>query len=260
VVFVIFVIFVVSSGRQPTPTGRAAMSETDAMLQLIDVTKSYDTPDADRQAAVLDGVSLTVAAGESLAVVGPSGSGKSTLLNIIGTLDRPSSGRVLLEGDDLAAMNDEALAALRSRRIGFVFQLHHLLPQCTILENVLLPTLAARDGRSAKQLDETARRLLDRVGLTHRLAYRPGELSGGERQRAAVVRALINSPTLLLADEPTGSLDRGSADNLGELLVELNRQDGLTLIVVTHSMELAGRMGRALKLRDGRLAEPEGLS
>jgi len=233
------------------------MSETDAMLELIDVTKAYDAPYADEAAPVLDGLSLSVAAGESLAVVGPSGSGKSTLLNIIGTLDRPSSGQVLLGGEDLCAMDDEALAALRSRRIGFVFQLHHLLPQCTILENVLLPTLAAPGERSAEELDATARRLLKRVGLSHRLSYRPGELSGGERQRAAVVRALINEPALLLADEPTGSLDRGSADNLGELLVELNGADGLTLIAVTHSIELAGRMGRVLQLRDGRLHEAD---
>ena len=233
------------------------MSETDAMLELIDVTKKYDAPVADEAAPVLDGLSLSVAVGESLAVVGPSGSGKSTLLNIIGTLDRPSSGQVLLGGEDLCAMDDEALAALRSRRIGFVFQLHHLLPQCTILENVLLPTLAAPGERSAEELDATARRLLERVGLSHRLSYRPGELSGGERQRAAVVRALINEPALLLADEPTGSLDRGSADNLGELLVELNGADGLTLIAVTHSMELAGRMGRVLQLRDGRLHDSD---
>jgi ABC-type lipoprotein export system ATPase subunit len=220
---------------------------------------------------VLDGVSLTVAAGESLAIVGPSGCGKSTLLNIIGTLDRPTTGKVLLDGQNLAELGDNALAALRARQIGFVFQLHHLLPQCTILENVLLPTLAAGAGAgagrgtdrigaaaAAESAPDRARRLLDRVGLTHRLSYRPGELSGGERQRAAVVRALINCPKLLLADEPTGALDHTSADSLGRLLVELNRDEGVTLIVVTHSQELARQMHQAVLLRDGKCHPMEG--
>ena len=232
------------------------MTGNGALLKLIDVSKTYPAPVGADAPAVLAGVNLTVRAGESLAVVGPSGCGKSTLLNIIGTLDRPTSGRVLLDGGDLSEMDDKALAGIRSRRIGFVFQLHHLLPQCTILENVLLPTLAAR-GVDRAEAAETARRLLDRVGLSQRLAYRPGQLSGGERQRAAVVRALINSPRLLLADEPTGSLDHFSADNLGGLLVELNRDEGVTLIVVTHSLELARHMGRTLQLRDGELRETD---
>ena len=232
------------------------MTDEHALLELIDVSKAYAGP-ADAEApAVLRGLSLTVRAGESLAVVGPSGCGKSTLLNIIGTLDRPTTGQVLLDGRDLAAMDDNALARLRSRQIGFVFQLHHLLPQCTILENVLLPTLAAGDASPGRA--DRARELLDRVGLSHRLGYRPGQLSGGERQRAAVVRALINEPKLLLADEPTGSLDRASAANLGDLLAELNRDEAVTLIVVTHSGELAGRMARRLVLRDGRLAPADG--
>lgn len=230
------------------------MVENHRLLELIDVSKSY----AAGAPPVLRGLDLRVEAGESLAVVGPSGCGKSTLLNIIGTLDRPTAGKVLLDGRDLAGLDDDALAALRSRQIGFVFQLHHLLPQCTILENVLLPTLAARGGREGDELNRTASRLLERVGLSHRLTYRPGELSGGERQRAAVVRALINSPKLLLADEPTGSLDRASAERLGELLVELNRDEGVTLIVVTHSLELARRMGCVLQLRDGRLSGLDG--
>jgi predicted ABC-type transport system involved in lysophospholipase L1 biosynthesis ATPase subunit len=150
-------------------------------------------------------------------------------------------------------MTDKQLATLRSRQIGFVFQLHHLLPQCTILENVLLPTLAAGGGRTGAQAE--ALRLLKRVGLSHRLHHRPGQLSGGECQRAAVVRALINSPPLVLADEPTGSLDRTSADELGSLLVELNRDEGVTLIVVTHSLDLAGLMGRRIELRGGKLTE-----
>jgi ABC-type lipoprotein export system ATPase subunit len=242
-----------------TPVGAAPL------LQLIDVSKTYPAPPGAPPPVVLDGVSLTVAVGESLAVVGPSGCGKSTLLNIIGTLDRPTAGKVLLDGTDLAALNDNALAALRARQIGFVFQLHHLLPQCTIMENVLLPTLAAgaasgagSAGATAESPADRARRLLDRVGLSHRLTYRPGELSGGERQRAAVVRALINRPKLLLADEPTGALDHASAGSLGRLLVELNRDEGVTLIVVTHSLELAGQMHQAVLLRDGRCCPMEG--
>ncbi len=230
------------------------MADDHVLLELIAIRKAY-SPSA---SPVLDGLDLAVRSGESLAVVGPSGCGKSTLLNIIGTLDRPGAGQVLLDGRDLTGLDDNALAALRSREIGFVFQLHHLLPQCTILENVLLPTLAARDtAAERRQAEARARGLLERVGLSHRLAHRPGELSGGERQRAAVVRALVNSPKLLLADEPTGSLDRASAENLGQLLVELNRADGVTLIVVTHSLELAGEMERVRQLRDGRLHVPE---
>ena len=225
------------------------MADTPAIVKLEHVTKTYETPGGEGL-TVLDDVSLTVAGGESLAVVGPSGSGKSTLLNIIGTLDRPTAGKVLLAEEDLAGMDDDALAGLRSRQIGFVFQLHHLLPQCTILENMLLPTLAARE-EDRRGAEARARALLDRVGLSERLGYRPGQLSGGERQRAAVVRALINAPRLLLADEPTGSLDHTAADTLSDLLVELNRDEGVTLIAVTHSMDLARRMGRVLLLRDG---------
>ena len=228
------------------------------LLELIEVSKTYQAPGGAEAPPVLSAVNLTVEAGQSLAVVGPSGCGKSTLLNIIGTLDRPSSGKVLLDGRDVAEMSDKATAALRSRQIGFVFQLHHLLPQCTVLENVLLPTLAAGGSESRDALTAKARALLERVGLSQRMGYRPGELSGGERQRAAVVRALINSPRLLLADEPTGSLDAGSSRQLGQLLAELNRDEGVTLIVVTHSLELAEQMGQVLELRDGRLGAPNG--
>jgi ABC-type lipoprotein export system ATPase subunit len=249
-----------------TDTDTATRTGAPPLLQLIDVSKTYPAPPGAPPPVVLDGVSLTVAAGESLAVVGPSGCGKSTLLNIIGTLDRPTGGKVRLDGADTAALNDNALAALRARQIGFVFQLHHLLPQCTIMENVLLPTLAAggagtgvaAGGATAESPTDRARRLLERVGLSHRLTYRPGELSGGERQRAAVVRALINCPKLLLADEPTGALDHASAGSLGRLLVELNRDEGVTLIVVTHSQELARQMHQAVLLRDGRCCPMEG--
>jgi len=171
----------------------------------------------------------------------------------MGTLDQPTEGRVWLNGRDLSRLPARELAALRNRQIGFVFQAHHLLPQCTVLENVLLPVLACRNEVVRDGAPERARRLLQRVGLADRLRHRPGQLSGGERQRVAVVRALINEPELLLADEPTGALDRLSANKLGELLVELNRELGVTLIVVTHSLELARRLGRVLELRDGAL-------
>ena len=221
------------------------------LLELLDIAKHYDVPDEADGYYVLKDVTLRVEAGESVAITGPSGSGKSTLLNIIGALDRPTSGRVLLEDRDLSELSDKELAIIRNREIGFVFQLHHLLPQYTALENVLIPTLA-KTGRAVEDDAEArARHLLERVGLGHRLSYRPGRLSGGERQRVAVVRALINSPKLLLADEPTGSLDRASADDLAQLLRELNREEGVTLILVTHSLELAEHAARVLELSDG---------
>jgi lipoprotein-releasing system ATP-binding protein len=218
------------------------------LLELRGITKRYEGADDD----VLAGVDLAVDAGESLAIVGPSGSGKSTLLNIIGTLDHPSGGSVVLEGQDVSSLDEKGLAALRNRRIGFVFQLHHLLPQCTILENVLVPALVQGDMAAAEQ---RGRDLLDRVGLSHRLGHRPGKLSGGERQRVAVVRALINQPVLLLADEPTGSLDRAASDAISDLLAELNREQGVAVVTVTHAARLAERMGRVLELQDGRLRE-----
>jgi lipoprotein-releasing system ATP-binding protein len=223
------------------------------LLKLASVTKRYDSPGNSSGLTVLNDVSLEVAPGKSLAIVGPSGSGKSTLLHIMGTLDRPTSGSVALNGQDLGALGDQQLAAVRNRQIGFVFQSHYLLPQCTVLENVLVPTLAAAKAAARDGAGERAERLLKRVGLHERLSHRPGELSGGERQRVAVVRALINQPQLLLADEPTGSLDQTSARDLGQLLLELNREEGVTLIVVTHAHELALRMGRLLELKEGRL-------
>ena len=230
------------------------MAEPTALLELADVTRRFEAPGDAEAPLVLKGVSLTVAAGEALAIVGPSGSGKSTLLHLMGALDRPTSGRVAFDGRDLAALDDNALAAIRNREIGFIFQLHHLLPQCTVLENVLVPTLVTGGDEACRERAEaTARRLLGRVGLAERLDYRPGQLSGGERQRTAVVRALINQPKLLLADEPTGSLDRASSETLADLLVELNREEAVALIVVTHSLELARRMSRVLELRDGDL-------
>jgi ABC-type lipoprotein export system ATPase subunit len=222
-------------------------------LKLIGVTRRYDAPGKAGGLTVLDDVSLELARGDSLAIVGPSGSGKSTLLQIIGTLDRPSSGSVALDGQDLNRLNDLQIAAVRNQQIGFVFQTHYLLPQCTVLENVLVPTLACSDATLRNGAGERAERLLKRVGLGERKSHRPGELSGGERQRVAVVRALINKPQLLLADEPTGSLDHASAQELGQLLLELNREEGVTLIVVTHALDLARRMARVLELTDGHL-------
>src|SRR2546425_5793627 len=223
------------------------------LLKLIDVSKRYESPTGAEAVAVLRDVSLEIRRSESVAIVGPSGSGKSTLLNIMGTLDRPSSGQVLLDGHELSRLDDIQLAAVRNREIGFIFQSHHRLPQCTVLENVLVPTLANKDPALRNGAAERAKRLLEKVGLGARLTHRPGQLSGGERQRVAVVRALINQPKLLLADEPTGALDRASAQNLADLLVKLNKEEDVTLIVVTHALELAKRMGRVLELRDGRL-------
>ncbi|MBI3192146.1 MAG: ABC transporter ATP-binding protein, partial [Pedosphaera parvula] len=174
-------------------------------------------------------------------------------LNIMGTLDRPSSGHVTLAGEDLAALDDQQLARVRNRQIGFIFQAHYLLPQCSVFENVLVPTLACADTAVRNGAEDRARRLLERVGLAARFNHRPGQLSGGERQRVAVVRALINQPKVLLADEPTGALDRAAAENLGQLLVDLNQEEGVTLVLVTHALNLAQRMGEVIELRDGRL-------
>lgn len=204
--------------------------------------------------AVLSDVNLELLAGESVSIVGPSGSGKSTLLNIMGGLDRPTEGKVELEGRDLALMKDDELARVRNRSIGFIFQSHHLLPQCTAMENVLVPTLVNGDLDRTRARQRAAQ-LLERVGLKDRLHHRPGQLSGGERQRVAVVRALVNGPGLLLADEPTGALDSVSSENLSRLLTELNAEEGVTLVVVTHDAKLAGMMGRRLRILDGRLGD-----
>ncbi|MDZ7315732.1 MAG: ABC transporter ATP-binding protein [candidate division KSB1 bacterium] len=218
------------------------------ILQLVGVSKSY--PSAGGAIQVLQNLDWEVEAGDSVAVVGPSGSGKSTLLNLIGGLDRPDSGRIELNGRNLAALSEDELARVRNREIGFVFQLHHLLPQLTVLENVLLPVLAFG---ADSEVESRARTLLERVGLAERQNHFPAQLSGGELQRAAVVRALINRPRVLLADEPTGSLDAVSAASLADLILELNHDQGVALIVVTHSLELAERMRRRFRLSGGRL-------
>ena len=219
-----------------------------ALLEAAGLVKSYVSPEG-AETRVLKGVDLTVASGETVAITGASGCGKSTLLNILATLDRPTSGRVTLDGRDVLGLGEAALAELRSTAVGLVFQAHHLLPQCSVLENVLVPAAAARNGGA----EGRAKALLGRVGLGDRLSHRPGQLSGGECQRAAVVRALVNKPKLVLADEPTGSLDRENAESLAALLLELNREEGTALILVTHAADLAARAGRTLKLLDGRL-------
>ena len=223
------------------------------LLELTGVSKTYASPDGGPPVSVLKNVDLHLMPGEALAIIGPSGSGKSTLLNIMGALDHPSAGQVRLDGRELDSLNELELATVRNRNIGFVFQLHHLLPQCTVLENVLVPTLT---DPAALQTDATlarAEELLKWVDLTQRISHRPGQLSGGERQRVAVVRALINRPKLLLADEPTGSLDHSAAVKLVDLLVELNKKEGVALVLVTHSLELAHRLPRVLELREGSL-------
>ncbi|MFM1767529.1 MAG: hypothetical protein RJA22_58 [Verrucomicrobiota bacterium] len=226
-----------------------------SLARLDNVSKDYAAATGAVPVRVLNGVTLEILAGQSVAIIGPSGSGKSTLLNLLGTLDQPTSGRVWLDGQDLGGLDEVQLAAVRNRQIGFVFQSHHLLPQCTVLENVLVPTLAEPGLPGRESAPARAEQLLRRVGLGDRLHHRPAQLSGGERQRVAVVRALINRPKLLLADEPTGALDRASAQALGQLLVELNREEGVTLVVVTHALDLARQMQRVLELSEGRLQE-----
>jgi lipoprotein-releasing system ATP-binding protein len=231
------------------------MSRDEAFLQIIGVAKDYLASDGGAPLSILRDTNLQVRRGEVLSIVGPSGSGKSTLLNLLGTLDRPDRGTMILDGQDLGQLDERELARTRNRSIGFVFQFHYLLPHLTVLENVLVPSLASEDPQARSEAPARAERLLKRVGLDHRLDHRPGQLSGGERQRAAVVRALINQPKLVLADEPTGALDQKSARELGLLLRELNREEGITLILVTHSLELARGLGRVFELTDGTLVE-----
>ncbi len=222
-------------------------------LLLRDVSKHFDT--AAGPVAVLRGISFEMAEGEALCVMGPSGSGKSTLLHLIGTLDRPSSGVIEIDGRAPHGLSEPELARFRNRSIGFVFQDPHLLPQYSVLENVLIPTLAfPQKGDDPAAHEARARELLDRVGLGHRLGHRPAELSGGERQRAAVARALIYRPGLLLCDEPTGSLDRAAAAAVASLLFELHEAEKAILLVVTHSLDLAGRFARRGELVEGRLS------
>jgi lipoprotein-releasing system ATP-binding protein len=226
------------------------------MLSALDITKSYATPRG--PLAILSGITLRLTRGDAVAIMGPSGSGKSTLLYILGALDPPSSGTVTLDGQNPFDLSERAQAAFRNTHIGFVFQDHSLLPQCSVLENVLTPTLAAPSSEQRPLDDERrAREILEQVGLKDRLHHRPGELSGGEKQRAAVARALIRNPSVLLCDEPTGNLDRTSAGSVADLLLDLHARHQTILVVVTHSVALAERFPLRYEMDAGRL-QPRG--
>ena len=226
-----------------TETGR------EPLLEIRALTKDFAT--AGGAVEVLRGIDFEVAAGERVAVVGASGAGKTTLMHILGALDRPSGGTVRFAGQDLYRLRGPALDAFRNRTVGFVFQFHQLLPEFTALENVMMPGLVAR--KTPAEARSQAELLLREVGLGHRLEHKPGQLSGGEQQRVAIARALVMGPRLLLADEPTGNLDSGTSDEIFRLLDELHRRHGLTMVIVTHSESLAGRLDRIIRMRDGLL-------
>ena len=220
-----------------------------AILDLRGVTKTYGTR---IKTQVLHGIDLTVSRGDFLAITGQSGSGKTTLLNIMGLLDRPTTGNLLVNGTDTAAMDDEAITALRGRTLGFVFQFHHLLPALTVIENVMMPLLADK-GREMPGMRDAAAELLKRVGLGERLNYKPDEISGGQRQRAAIARALAMRPAVILADEPTGNLDSVSSGEVFALMRELNKSDGTAFCIVTHAADIAKQCDRIVEIVDGRL-------
>jgi len=225
------------------------------LLSLEHINKGFGTQGDSSYRPVLNDLSLQLEEGESIAILGPSGSGKTTLLNLVGGLDTPDEGKVQFREEDITGYGHKEIDLYRNRQIGFVFQFHHLLPQCTLLENVLIPTLVQSDKPSRAKSAERAETLMKRVGIWEFRNKLPGILSGGECQRAAVVRAMINAPSILLADEPTGALDSDNVKVMADLLLELNREDGLTLMVVTHSVELARRMGRTLEIRNGKLQQ-----
>jgi lipoprotein-releasing system ATP-binding protein len=221
------------------------------MIQASRVAKHYDTPAG--PVTVLRDLDLQVAAGETVAIVGPSGSGKTTLLNLLGALDQPNSGSITLDGHALNGLDPEAAARFRNRSIGFIFQLHHLLPQCSVLENVLVPRLAGQWEEEAATTRQRAESLLEQVGLAGRFHHRPWQLSGGEQLRAAIARALINQPKVILADEPTGSLDPTTGERVADLLLRTNEAAQVALVVVTHNPALARRMQKTYRLEAGRL-------
>lgn len=225
------------------------------LLKLENISKGFGDPSDQSYQPVLNGLSMSVNEGERIAILGPSGSGKTTLLNMIGGLDHPDTGLVQFKGENITGYSTVEMDRFRNESIGFVFQFHHLLPQCTLLENILVPTLVNRDKSVLDQKHERAGALMERVGIWEYRNKFPGKLSGGECQRAAVVRAMINNPSLLLADEPTGALDRENVKKMADLLLELSQDEGLTLLVVTHSADLAQRMGRTLELRNGTLEQ-----
>ncbi len=225
------------------------------IIELNKISKHYEIAGSANKREVLDEVSLKINTGDSIAIVGPSGSGKSTLLNIIGTLDRPTAGSVFFDEKDLLSFDDNQLAKIRNNKIGFVFQMHHLLPQLNLLENVLVPVIPQKDKSKQKAAKDKAMELIEFVGLTDKITQRPGQMSVGECQRTAVVRALINQPEILLADEPTGSLDQETAEQLGELLQNINSRQNIATVVVTHSQKLADKMNRIYKITNGKLVE-----
>jgi lipoprotein-releasing system ATP-binding protein len=221
------------------------------LIKASDITKSFGTEAGELK--VLRGITIEILTGEMVGVIGASGAGKSTLLHILGALDRPSSGNVLFEGRDIAFMDDRALAHFRNQSIGFVFQFHHLLPEFTAQENVMLPGMI--NGTAFSEIEEKAVALLGELGLSQRMTHRPGELSGGEQQRVAVARALIQDPKVVLADEPTGNLDTSTGNDLFDLFVDLNRKRGITFVVVTHNQALSDRCNRVLEMADGLLVQ-----
>lgn len=221
------------------------------MIEVSRVSKTYESPAG--PVDVLRDLTLNVGAAESVAIVGPSGSGKTTLLNLLGALDQPSSGSISIGGTAIGGLDPEAAARFRNRSIGFIFQLHYLLPQCTVLENVLVPRLAGGWDEEESSVRTRAEGLLEQVGLKDRMTHRPWQLSGGEQLRAAIARALINQPKVILADEPTGSLDPSTGDRIGDLLLRTNAGANVALIVVTHNPTLAQRMQRTYRLEAGRL-------
>ncbi len=221
------------------------------MLKLTDIRRSYRVGPVATE--VLRGVDLEVDAGDLMSIMGPSGSGKTTLMNIIGLLDRPTSGACLLDGRDVSGLRDDELSALRNRHIGFVFQSFHLLPQLTALENVCLPLVYRGAGRP--EMRRRAQEILERVGMADRTGHRPDQLSGGQKQRVAIARALVGEPALLLADEPTGALDTDTADEVMALLRRLNEERGITILIITHDPSVADRCVRQTRIRDGRLFE-----
>ena len=225
---------------------------TDWVVDARDITKVFEMGDV--QVHALRGLSIQIALGEIIAIMGPSGSGKSTLMNILGCLDRPTSGEYYLDGESVASLNDDQLARIRNQKVGFVFQSFNLLPRATALANVELPLRYAQNGSNRRQ---RAKEALKAVGLGDRITHRPNELSGGEQQRVAIARALVNEPSIIMADEPTGNLDTKSGDEVMEFLLTLNREHGTTLIVVTHDPEIAAYTNRMIFIRDGVVAEME---